>query len=75
MFQKGRKTGVFWLDIFIFGLISIRYGSVPKGTKRPPNGKKCGAAIAMPCVHTTIWRESIRREVCKLLKSEADSRI
>ena len=44
---KGTKSQVFWWDIFIFTLISIRYSSVPKGTKRLPKGKKCDAATAM----------------------------
>jgi hypothetical protein len=48
MFQKGRKGEHCGGDIFIFEVISIRYGSVPKGTKRLPKGKKCGAATAIP---------------------------
>ena len=54
MFQKGRKGEHCGGDIFIFEVISIRYGSVLKGTKRLPKGKKCCAATAMPGAHNNL---------------------
>ena len=45
---KGTKSRGFLVRYVHFEVISIRYSSVPKGTKRLPKGKKCGAATAMP---------------------------